>query len=292
MQFDWSMLGGKAPTTLVRARILAHHAVQWATKAARANLEAMPDDSHSSLEWDDAHAVLFSQPLPANGSDVRIGLRINGFALTILRGGAVLDTFELAGRRDSVVAVWLDSALRALGLKPASGIKLPYSLPAHAVGRGGAYSSSGEAEAFDELARWYAAAAEVLAEVQTGLGGVYPGAGPVRCWPHHFDIATLVSLEAGCAQAARSVGIGLSPGDEYYPQPYVYINPWPHLDPAQFPPLPPPGHWHTQGFVAAVATGEQILTLADRRSGLLAFINSAYEIGRARSLSDLGRTNS
>jgi hypothetical protein len=277
MQFDWSTLGGKAPTALVRARNFAHHAVQWVARAARANLAAAPDDSHSSLEWDVAHGALVSRPLPAAGADVRVGLRISGLALIILRGSAVLDTFELAGRRDSMIAVWLDSALRALGLKPASGITLPYSMLAHSVGRGGAYSYSGEAEAIDELARWYGAAADVLGEVKTKLAGVRPG--PVYCWPHHFDIATLVSLEDGAAETARSVGIGVSPGDEYYSQPYAYISPWPRLQPADLPVLPPPGHWHTQGFVAAVATGEEILMLEDRRLGLLNFINGAFDIG-------------
>lgn len=280
MKFDWTTIGGKAPTTLVRARILAHHALQWATKAARANLDATSDDSHSSLEWDATHAMLFSQPLIANGSDVRVGLRIGGLALIVERGNTILDTFELAGRRDSVIAVWLDSALRALGLKPASGVKLPYSLPTHAVSRGGAYSCSGEAEAFDELACWYGAATEVLEEVRAKLADARPGASPVRCWPHHFDIATLVSLEDGHAETARSIGIGMSPGDEYYPQPYFYISPWPRLAPAGLPPPPPPGHWHTQGFVAAVATGEEILTLADPGSELLAFIDTVFAIGR------------
>ena len=281
MQFDWTTLGRKAPTTLSRARAFAHHAVQWATKAARANLEAAPDDSHSSLEWNATHAMLLSQQLPANGSEVRIGLRVSGLSLIVMRGNTILDTFELAGRRDSVVAVWLDSALRALGLQPASGVKLPYALPSHAVSRGGAYSCSGEAEAFDELARWYGAATELLAEVKIKFADLRPGAGPVRCWPHHFDIATLVNLEGGHAETAKSIGVGLSPGDEYYSQPYVYISPWPRLDSAGLPLLPPPGHWHTQGFVAAVATGEQILMLADRRAELLAFVDAALDIGRA-----------
>lgn len=284
MQFDWSTLGRKAPAALARARNFAHHAAQWPSKAARANLESVPDDSHSSLEWDAAHGALFSRPLPAAGADVRVGLRVGGLALMVLRGGVVLDTFELAGRRDSMVGVWLDSALRALGLKPASDIELPYSMGAHSVARGGAYNCSGEADAFDEIARWFGAAAEILAEVRIRLAEVQPGPSPVYCWPHHFDIATLVDLGQGDAARARSVGIGFSPGDAYYAQPYAYVSPWPQLKPTDLDALPPPGHWHTQGFVGAVATGEEILMLKDRSAGLLAFICDAFEIGRARLL--------
>jgi hypothetical protein len=279
VEFDWSALGAKSPGALVKARTLAHHALQWVAKAARANLAALPDDSHASLTWDGGRSALYSQPLPADGVDVRVGLRLTGLALIVMRGNLVLDTYELAGRRDSMVGVWLDSALRALGLKAASAATLPYTIPPHPVARGSAYSFAGEFEAFEELARWFGAAADLLDEVRTGCAGAQPG--PVVCWPHHFDIATLVSLNTAGGEASRSVGIGLSPGDQYYPQPYVYVSPWPHLKAAELPALPPPGHWHTQGFVGAVATADEILALEDRRGGLFAFVRAAYEIGCA-----------
>ena len=58
MLFDWSTLGAKAPTALVRARNVAHHAVQWVVKAARANLPAAADDEHANLVWDGARAAV------------------------------------------------------------------------------------------------------------------------------------------------------------------------------------------------------------------------------------------
>jgi hypothetical protein len=103
----------------------------------------------------------------------------------------------------------------------------------------------------------------------------------VRCWPHHFDVATLVELEAGHAESARSIGVGFSPGDESYAQPYWYVSPWPRPDPATLPQAPMPGHWHTQGFTALVATGDDIVKLADRRRDTAAFITQAIEMSRA-----------
>lgn len=282
MRFDWSTLGRQAPTALTRARHLAQHAVQWATKAARANLAAAPDDSHSSLAWDGECAALMSQPLPASGAEVRIGLRVAALELIVVRGDVVLDTYMLEGRTDTMTGVWFDSALRALGLKPASSVTLPYAPPHRPVAKRAPYGRGAEAAALEELARWFGAAAEVLADVKVKYAGLNPGPSPVLCWPHHFDIATVVSLEEGPPEAARAIGIGISPGDEFYPQPYAYVSPSPHFDIAGLPDAPPPGHWHTQGFVAAVATGEEILTLEDRGAGLLAFFEAAVEIGRAR----------
>ncbi len=278
MRFDWSTLGQQAPTALVRARHLAHHAAQWPTKAARANLAAPADDSHASLTWDDARAALMSQPLPANGADVRIGLRVAGLELVVVRGEVVLDTYTLEGRTEAMTGVWFDSALRSLGLKPASDVALPYTLPYHPVAKRAAFRRGPEADALEELARWFGAAADVLNDIAAKLAHLRPGPGPVRCWPHHFDIATLVALEESSAESSRSIGIGVSPGDEHYAQPYAYVSPWPKLAAAGLPSLPPPGHWHTQGFVAAVATGEEILTLQDCGPQLLAFLEAAVEL--------------
>jgi len=48
------------------------------------------------------------------------------------------------------------------------------------------------------------------------------------------------------------------------------------------PALPPPGHWHTEGFFGAVATGENPGNEGSQE-GLLAFLTAAFEIGRGAS---------
>ena len=281
MRFDWTKLGGRTPpSSLVDARLLAHHALQWVARAARANLRPAADDAHSSVEWHAALSALVSQPFQASGGEVRAGLRVAGLALVVLRGEAVVDAFQLERKTDAEAGAWIDSKLRALGLKPAGGVKLPYAVSDHAVARGAAYDTSSAGRELAELARWFAGAADLLDEFKAKLAG--PRAGPVRCWPHHFDIATLVPLRKGAADAA-GVGIGVSPGDEYYQQPYAYISPWPRFDAGgALPSLPAPGHWHTQGFFGAVATGEEIIALKNRGPELLAFVTAAFEIARAR----------
>lgn len=279
MRFDWSKLGRTPPAGIVGARRLAHHAAQWATRAARANLKAASDDSHSAYTWDASHAALVTKGLPAKGGEVRVGIRIPRLEMIITRGDNVLDAFQFDGRTDAQAGNWVDSKLRALGLGSAGDVALPYELPDHPAGEG-PHRLAMLGRELGELARWFGGSADVLEEFAAGLSG--PRASPVLCWPHHFDIATLVSLEAGHAANARTIGVGVSPGDEYYAQPYVYVSPWPRFDGAKLPELPPPGHWHTEGFFGAVATGDDILAMKDRGRGLLAFINAAFDIGRAR----------
>jgi hypothetical protein len=276
MRFDWSKLGRTPPTALVTARNLAHHAVQWPAKAARANLKTLPDDGHSAFTWDASHAALVTAALPAKGGDVRVGVRPARLELIVTRGDNVLDAFQFEARTDDAAGAWIDSKLRALSLKPAGDVNLPYDLPDHPTG-GRPHQLGKLGRELGELSRWFAGSADVLDEFAR-LRGLRAGA--VLCWPHHFDIATLVNLDEGRSENPRSIGVGVSPGDEYYAQPYAYISPWPRIEGGEMPDLPPPGHWHTEGFFGAVVTGEQILAMKDRGRELLTFITAAFEIGR------------
>jgi hypothetical protein len=280
MRFDWSKMGRMSPTALVGARVLAHRAAQWPSRAARANLKSVPDDSHSSLTWDAGHASLVCRPLPARGGEVRVGLRVGRLELIFTRGVNVLDAFQFDGKTDAAAGAWADAKLLGLGLRPAGSVPLPYALPAHVPMADAPHDLSMLGRELGELSRWFGGAAEVLEEFRAKSGGLRPGPSPVRCWPHHFDIATLVGLAEG--NDAPSLGVGVSPGDEYYAQPYVYVSPSARFDTTDLPRPPPPGHWHTEGFFGIVATGDDILAMKDRGRGLLAFIVKSFEIGRAR----------
>jgi hypothetical protein len=262
------MLRNHAPTTLGAARSLAHRAVQWTARAAWANLEPAPDDSHSSLSWDAEMAALLSQPL---GGGVRVGLRVAVYEL-VFTTKSRCDALPLSGKPDAEVGSWLDGKLAAEGLKPASAVKLPYELPSTMFAR-----AADEALRFPAIALWFAAAAEALEDLRKKYRRYKPGPGPVRCWPHHFDIAILVALEKGPAESARSIGIGVSPGDGYYAQPYLYVSPYPKPNTDNLPPLPPGGRWHTKDFFGAVATGIDLLALPDPRAGFDKIVDAAFE---------------
>jgi len=102
----------------------------------------------------------------------------------------------------------------------------------------------------------------------------------VRCRPHHFDLATVANLGPG-GENPRSIGIGVSPGDEHYAQPYAYVSPSPRFD-SRLDEPPKPGRWHTEGFFGAVATGDALLAQPNRGQALLNFLLEAVAIGRKR----------
>jgi hypothetical protein len=129
------------------------------------------------------------------------------------------------------------------------------------VQEGAAYDATGSTDALLELTAWYNNAAVVLGRVQRRMIERAPMWSPLRCWPHHFDLATLTTLPTRNADVEGSVGVGLSPGDEHYEEPYFYVSAYPEPDPAALLMLPAPGRWHTHEFTAAVATASKILAM-------------------------------
>ncbi len=281
MQHAWTQIGTIEPRALTEARLQTHHAAQWLTRAARANLAPKPDDGHTNLGWDDQLGALQSRDLDASDAGpLRFGLRIAPPTLLVTQGDTVLDEFALDGARDTEAGAWIDRHALASGLRAASGAMLPYVVPNHPVAAGGRYSCSAHEAEFDELARWFAAADDVLQENRAQLAPTVARSSPVRCWPHHFDIATLLGLETGDAETARSIGLGMSPGDDYYAQPYFYVSPWPRPPASALADLPFPGHWHTKDFTAAIVTGDALLTQTNRRAAATEFIASAVALSR------------
>jgi len=270
---DLEPLGAPPPAVLGAARVELHFAAQLPAAVGRALVAAAAGDSHTSLEWLAAGRLLAGVPTP---SGLRAALRPVDLAVAVVDGtGAPIAELPLAGRTFAEAAAWLASALRA----PA-GTTLslpPYEMPAHAIARGGAFAGEDRA-GLGELARWYASADRLL----RALARSTAGASPVRCWPHHLDIATLLAGPV----AGSTIGVGLSPGDGGYGEPYWYVTPWPYPpEPPALPALPAGGRWHREGWFGAVLTGTRVLaaaaTPADRERAVSAFVAAAAGAARA-----------
>jgi len=183
-----------------------------------------------------------------------------------------VDTFDMAGHTLADALRWLGTAVaRREGAPLRELVRPAHEMPPHPVSDGAHFAV--EVESFREIDRWYANAARLLAPT-AGL----PGASPVRCWPHHFDIATLVSLDAGGGEHARSIGVGLSPGDASYAEPYFYVTPWPYPEKKDQPALPV-GAWHETGWFGAVLTASQLVSHAGDAQPRAArsFVDAAFD---------------
>jgi hypothetical protein len=261
---EWRSLRGVDQRDLHEARLQAHYAAQWLARTARGYVPLQPDDGHTSLRWDDALDGFITHPL---NNDTRLSLQIANLTLAWHDGDALSrnQSISLNGRSDAQVRQWLGDQLGARGLdSKALDAPSPYEMPAHAIARGANYDATGSAGGLAELVAWFANANLLVGGVQKKMmRGV---ASPVCCWPHHFDLATLTILPKRAAGETGYVGIGLSPGDEYYDEPYFYVSVYPKPDPAMLPTLPMIGHWHTHEFVAAVLPAHKLVAAKNQKA--------------------------
>jgi hypothetical protein len=275
---DWTHIAGVDYARLHDARIQAHYAVQWLARAARAYLPANPDDSHTNLGWDDALGGLETHKLQG----ARVALKFSPLALAILEGkdSAPSRMFPLDGHKEADARAWLGEELGHLGLDArALDTALPYKLPVHKLSAGAPYTAAALADALRDLASWYSNANRSLERVREAMATRKLTASPVRCWPHHFDLATLITLEPprGTVESGRTIGVGLSPGDETINEPYFYVTPWPYPPVAKLPRLPEIGGWYTKKFTAALVPSHRILAAKGRQTETEKFIDAAIE---------------
>jgi hypothetical protein len=209
---DWVPLRGTDQRRLSEARLQAHYAVQWLARAARAYIPPQPDDEHTNLGWDGALDGFTTHPLK-DGAWLSLKITDLTLALHVGEGRTHVQSFSLDGRSDAQARQWLSEQLGAQGLDAhALDAPSPYEMPAHAISQGEAYGPAGLGDALAELAAWFGNAALLLGSIRRQMIERKLAASPLRCWPHHFDLATLTTLPARNADATSYVGAGLSPG--------------------------------------------------------------------------------
>jgi hypothetical protein len=201
-------------------RVQLHWAAQIPAGVGRTLIARRSDDSNTAFRWSLEREALMQKPV----GGIEAGIRLRD--LTIVAND---DELPLRGRTLDDGFAFLESRFGAKLNRP------NVDLPDHAVARGAEFEP--DETRLATLAGYYAHAAALLETVKGSA---------VLCWPHHFDIATLIERGEG-----RTIGAGLVPGDAQYPEPYWYVTPWPYPDASSLPPLPL-GFWNTNGWTGAV----------------------------------------
>lgn len=270
---SWQELGAVAPERLKDARLQLHWAAQIIGATARSLIEPTPDDSHTSASWSVDGKLLEGQPTRTD-PPVRVGLGLGAFEARVVdaESRAVRARRPLDGSTLDEAFAWLAIELVSPGGESPRLERPSYDMPVHDVQTGERFERRNPA-AFEEMERWFSNAAHVLHRV----AGDNPNASPVRVWPHHFDIATLVTLDPGKgSEEARSINVGMSPGDDTYEEPYWYVSPWPYPQDPKLAELESGGHWHTEGFLAAVLPAGRIVeTGGEQETAARSFVDSA-----------------
>ncbi len=259
----WDRIGTIEPAELADPALELQWAAQLLAAAGQTFVAPRADDSHRAMSWDAALGGFLGEAF-TDGYPFRLGLRVDDLTLCLIdQTDATLGAMALGGATLDDAYAWLRTGLSQYMGGTGPQIERPgFRIPAHAVGSGARFSTNVGSE-LTVLAALYGGAAELLSDI----AGRTAGASPVRCWPHHFDIATLITLPGGAIDgSARTVGVGMAPRDGGYESWYWYVTPWPYPDVEGLPALRPPARWHTEGWTGAVLRGTDVVaTPATRR---------------------------
>ncbi len=261
---DWSWQGAVPPRDLTETRLQLHWAGQLVAALAGALVAPEEDDSHTSLTFNEEGALLMTRTTRTE-TPLRAALALDELALVLLDDEPrQIARLPLEGKTLDDGFQWLTAEISKHSGQTSPELKLEsYDMPEHPLQRGARFEKA-RPEAFEELRRWFINA-KLAFDARRGDS-------PLRLWPHHFDLAFQTD----------SIGVGLSPGDGRYDEPYCYVSPWPYPTPESWPKLEGGGHWHTEDFVAAVLEGTKIVegSGAEQASRLSRFLDSAIEASR------------
>lgn len=254
--------------SLGAARRAAHVACQVPAAFGASRLPDAGDHQHTNLGWDGRSGALLGRDVAGLRAGVQLApLR---WVLVDARGRQVAAMPAAGAGLDDGLA-WLRRAAVAAG-----GEDAPIALggwPRPSPDAGGAVPNA-DADALDQLGRWFGMADAVIGR----LRAAEPTASEVRVWPHHFDLATLITLDAGPSDGeTRTLGVGLSPGDDAIDEPYVSVSPWPYPA-ARTGPALRLGSWWTDGWFGATLRGSELGDRPDLR--MASFIAEAVEACR------------
>ncbi len=275
MTKNWKSLCGTSWEALCDARFQSHWAAQAVAAVGHQFHEPRPDDGQSNLEWVDELSALVGRPVLGG---IRAGLRISDLTLIVMKGdNQIVRDHPLAERTLDDGFRFLFDTLTELSGRSLNGplSQRDYEMPEHATGVGQPFSQRDDG-ALENLSHWFGCAHPAISDVASEL----PGATSVRCWPHHFDIASLIVLDKNAdSESARSIGVGMSPGDASYDMPYFYVNPWPRPENVQLPELPGGAMWHNKGWLGAVLVGSAIQSTSPEQRGqsVADFLRAAIE---------------
>jgi hypothetical protein len=249
----WRRLDAIPFTEIGKSRNYAHEAIQFLASTGLTYVQKKEDDSHTNCEWSRSLKAFVGNVF-GEKNKICLGLNISDFKLLLLKENwTIIDEFPLKDKNLDDVLKWLRNNFEHQGLDPNQfTLKKHYEIPFKTVFEGGIFKVENK-QAFQELSDYFSNADLVL----RAYIGELTNATPVRCWPHHFDIATLLNIGMDKLQ---SIGIGLSPGGSGKNEPYFYVTMWPYPDSntVKFPDLMI-GNWNVKGWFGAYLSASEII---------------------------------
>lgn len=248
---NWIKLDKIDHQILQYTRSTLHLATQLVSAAPRSFLPFAENDDNGWLAWNAKQFRLESKYFGPK-LNVQAAIDFSDFKLQLLVEEMVFEEIELYKKSFQDIEKWIKNAFFKLKLDYNQyHLELPYKLDQSFPPKEDYVFDYYDPVSFKEFSKLYHNAQSVLKKARTEIIGKKIS---VKVWPHHFDMAILHNQTP-----ENSIGIGLSPGDNYYNQPYFYISPYPYpMDEELNNTNPIVGKWHTKDFKALVLKYDEI----------------------------------
>lgn len=251
-------------------RLQLHQAAQFLANTAEHFIEKRKDYSHSALTWVNSIKGVSTEAL--NRENYKLALSYRLLEIYLLdKNYDTIESLSLNGLTKSQIESWIILTLDKHNLNTANLIfKKLFDIPDNPQGNGEAFSLT-NADVFAEIEHYYSNANLLLSKISEDYGSSF-----VYCWPHHFDMATLLQLDK-----EKSISLGFSAGDQSYSEPYFYVSPWPYPDSRnlELPELFHDAFWHTKHWVGAVFLAKDILQNPQEKKTIVeAFLTSSLHV--------------
>lgn len=249
------VIGPVPPRSLTDARLQLHYAAQLAASVGAALLPETKDDSNPNLAWEEPGAFR-GRKASLNGVGLWASLNVFTMTLALHTEEAPAAQLSLEGATLAEAVAWLAETARNIA---SSDLPNPlrtdrYDLPDHHLGAGGAFRA--DREALATLAAAFSVGSQALGAVRKLAQERGHEVSEPRVWPHHFDLGMIINLP----ERGEEIGLGLSPGDGSYGEPYFYVSSYPPVHkPGADEPLGGGGFWHEEGWIGAVLTASAII---------------------------------
>ena len=252
-----------------------HQVIQSVSAVGRHFLEPKSDDKNATLTWVPEQGRLAGQWIEAPAGKFRASFSIAEASIHLIDQNInIIDTLEINEKRFPQLMIWFEENIGKLGL-PVENFDgdFPYEMPEYPTQKNKPFDFA-DKTSLAALSAYYHNTFKVLSR----FSGKYEHASKVIVWPHHFDQALSIKLkDSGDPATSHYVGLGMSPGDEHYNQPYMYVNSWPYVE-EQFLKELTFGNWHSDEWVGGVLLAEELWSAENQEEALKLFYEEASKL--------------
>jgi hypothetical protein len=276
----WRQINPINPQTFLASRVQLHYAIQFIPIVGLALAIPKEDYSHIAMEFN-SESNIFVGKLIEGEKPFRVALEpVNLIAQIVDAQNHPIAEFFLDGKTMVEAFDWHKQEIAKLGADTTQIQSFeipPDDFPDADFARGAAFDTSQDAEIRQEVTNYFANTQILLQEIALAN----PDSTPIDIWTHHFDMAIKILLPGEKNGEPMSIGIGMSPGDFSYNEPYWYVIPWPYLPKENLPALEEGSFWHNQDWIGAVLLSSQLAKDPDgQQKQLRKFLDLAITAGK------------